>query len=531
MAQPRGKILGGSSGVNINFWTHASQKDINDWGKLGNKGWSWNEIFPYFIKSETYFPPTLDETNNDGFSFIDPALHGEHGPVKNSFPPFCGNISTSWNPTFETLGIHLNGDPKNGLALGSYNNLVTYEPKNASRSFAATAYYKPNARRPNLKILTDALVNKVVFGPVGDNREPLVASGLSFTAQGKKYIVGVTKEVIISAGTFQSPQLLELSGIGGKDLLTTHGIEVLKDNQNIGQNLQDHLVVPLGFQAAEGEATSEAFRNPDVFAAALETYRANHTGPLATGGPSALLSFAQILSSSKIGPVPYEKLTATNLARKDFPGLNHQHQLVLQKLLDPYEASVQELALTGGITPKFADNSTLLFSVDPVTAPNSYFSIFGILEHPFSRGSVHIISTNPTVAPAIDPNYLSHPLDLIVASAIALHLQTVAQTQPLASHLKNSGTVYQPGYKRLTEQNVADHVRSTFITEYHPIGTCAMQPAHQGGVVDERLRVYGTKNLRVIDASVFPLQVRANLQTLVYAVAERAADFIKEDNR
>lgn len=528
-------MLGGSSGVNLNFWTHASQKDIDDWGRLGNKGWSWNEIFPYFAKSETYYPPPPEEANIEKFSYIDPALHGEHGPVENSFPSFYGDISNSWSPTFETLGIRLNGDPKNGLALGPYNNLLSYEPKNASRSFAATAYYRPNARRPNLKVLTDAYVNKVIFAPLKDKRNNLVATGLSFTAQGKKYVVDARKEVIISAGTFQSPQLLELSGIGGKYLLRAHGIKVLKDNPNVGQNLQDHLMVPLGFQVAEGEATSEAFRNPSVFAAALENYRVNHTGPLATGGPSALLSFAQVLSSLPKDPLLHRKIPATILeCQNTTTGLsNQQHPLVLQKLLDPNEASAQELFLTGGITPQRADNATLLYTTDPLTSPGSYFTIFGVLEHPFSRGTVHIQSADPDTPPAIDPNYLSHPYDIAIASAIALHLQTLAQTFPLSSHLDRSGTVFQPGYKRLTTHNVASQVRATFFTEYHPVGTCAMLPARRGrgdgGVVDERLRVHGTANLRVVDASVFPLQVRGNLQTLVYAVAERAAAFVIED--
>ena len=531
MAHPRGKILGGSSGVNLNLWTHASQKDINDWGKLGNKGWSWASIFPSFAKSEKYLPPTAQEAAENDASYIDPAIHGKHGPVKNSFSPYQSSFSAAWDPTFETLGIKLNGDPKDGLALGPYHNLLSYDPVNASRSFAANAYYSPHANRPNLKILTAALVTKIIFAPVPEDGTSLVATGLSFTARGKNYVVNAKKEVIISAGTFQSPQLLELSGIGSRDLLEAHGIKVLQHNPNVGQNLQDHLLIPLGFQAAEGEFTTEAFRDPNVFAAALETYHVNHTGPLTAASASALLSYSQILSSSRRGPVPRQRLNASNSGDGDTPGLSEHYDLVLQKLLDPNEASAQELFFTCGENRQYGDIITLLFQSNPVTAPESYFTLFGILEHPFSRGSVHITSTDPTLLPAIDPNYLSHPLDLIVASSIALHLQTVAQTQPLASHLKNGGTVYQPGYQRLTEQNVADNVRATFSSEYHPIGTCAMQPAHKGGVVDERLRVYGTKNVRVVDASIFPLQVQANLQTLVYAVAERAADFIKADHQ
>ena len=164
-----------------------------------------------------------------------------------------------------------------------------------------------------------------------------------------------------------------------------------------------------------------------------------------------------------------------------------------------------------------------------MTYPGNYFSLLSILEHPFSRGSVHISSSDPTVYPAIDPNYLSNPLDLYVIAQDLLHLQQVARTPPLSTHLLDDGHVFQEGFYELDEQNVEAFVRNSFSSEYHPIGTCAMGPREEGGVVDERFRVHGTKGLRVVDASVFPLQVRGNLASLVYAVAERAADFVKED--
>lgn len=206
-----------------------------------------------------------------------------------------------------------------------------------------------------------------------------------------------------------------------------------------------------------------------------------------------------------------------------------QEALTLRKLHSPTEATAQELYLPGGIVPEPTGNVTTLFTPSQVTYPGNYFSMLAVLEHPFSRGSVHITSSDPSAYPAINPNYLSHPLDLQVISQILLHLQQVARTPPLANHLKDGGHVFQPGFYELNESNVKAFVRNSFSSEYHPIGTCAMGPRHEGGVVDERLKVHGTRNLRVVDASVFPLQVRGNLASLVYAVAERAADFVKED--
>ena len=546
-------MLGGSSGVNLNFWTHASQKDLDDWSTLGNCGWSWSRLFPYFAKSEAYssFPTTSpkvaipqqqafasahplqnENAEPDLAGYIHPSLHGTHGPIKNVVPNFYTSFADAWSPTFHNLGINLSGDPKDGLALGPYNNLVTMDPRRASRSYAATAYYPPSvAARPNLKVLTGALVTKILFADSASKTSGLLATGLRFTINGNSYTAHASHEVILSAGTFQSPQLLELSGIGGRSVLESQGIKLLYENPHVGENLQDHLLIPLGFEAKPGQFTTEEFRDPAAFIAALEKYTKNHTGPLATGGPSALISLKQILD---VTPNSFMNLTTLPLK---FPSSSNpksltekQHVLSLGSLLSPKEASAQFLFLPGGESPTQASNSTLLFSTDSKTSPGKYLTLYGVLEHPFSRGCVHITSPSPQNAPAINPAYLAHPLDLDLAAQIALMMQHLAQTPPLSNLLVDGGRRLQPGYNPLTTKNVKGEVRRTFSSEYHPIGTCAMHPSEkEGGVVDANLRVYGTKNVRVVDASVFPLLVRANIQTLVYAVAEKAADLIKED--
>lgn len=463
-----------------------------------------------------------------GLSEIDLSLHGQKGPVNNSFPTFYDDFQSTWDPSYKNLGITLNGDPKGGLALGPYENLVNHDPITAERSFAATAYYVPNAERPNLQVLTGALVTKIQFASKKTNEEPLTATGLSFTAAGKKYVAQARREVILSAGTFQSPHLLELSGIGAESILKPLGITVLKDNSNVGRNLQDHLIIPLGFQAAAGEFTKESLRDPALLAAVEAQYTQNRTGPLVTVGPVALLSLSQMLDSLPGRPISIRDILKRQ-HRFERSYLSGQDDLTLRKLLDPNIATGQILAFAGGDSPQFSNDSVKVFGqVDPATSPDNYFSLFGVLEHPFSRGSVHISSADPAVLPTVDPNYFSHPLDVAVSAAIALHLQTLGQTKPLASKLAGGGTIAQPGYESITLSNAADQVKKTFITSFHPVGTCAMLPADRGGVVDSRLKVYGTTNLRVVDASVFPLMVQSNLQTLVYAVAERAAEWIRE---
>ena len=190
------------------------------------------------------------------------------------------------------------------------------------------------------------------------------------------------------------------------------------------------------------------------------------------------------------------------------PDQLQQSQLVLQKLLDNTEASTQEIFLPGGIAPQFVNNASALFTPDPTTYPGNYFTMLAVLEHPFSRGSVHIVSSDPSVYPSIDPNYFSHPLDLFVISQATLHVQQVARTEPLSMHLKDRGSVFQPGYYELNEDNVEAFVKNNFSCVYHPMGTCAMGLRDRCGVVDEKMLVHGTGNLRVVDASIFPLQVK-----------------------
>jgi choline dehydrogenase len=235
-----------------------------------------------------------------------------------------------------------------------------------------------------------------------------------------------------------------------------------------------------------------------------------------TGASSGLLSCPQIGCSDLQQPTSFPKTTP--------PGLAAQY-----KLLSKYfqtEAVTQELTVDGGMSPQYANDTTKLFTT---SLTGNFFTLLGVLEHPFSRGSTHIQSSDQNVYPSIDPRYLSHPFDLAVLSKIALHLQVIAQTPPLSSLLVNNGTSYQSGYYALNEINVGEWIKKNLQSEYHPAGTCAMMPRDKGGVVDAKFKVYGVDGLRVVDASIFPMLPRGNLQTLVYAIAERAADWIKED--
>ncbi|KAJ0162093.1 L-sorbose 1-dehydrogenase [Colletotrichum tanaceti] len=517
VAHIRGKQLGGSSAMNFMFWTHPSRRDLDNWGALGNEGWSWDALAPYLRKSEAFLAPSAQQTSDLRLGYVDPGAHGTGGPIANEFPKVYSPFLQAWPRTMEKLGLGVKGDPRDGEALGGYVNLLNIA--NATRRYAANAYLGPARRRTNLKVETGALVSRI---RLEKSKNGVRATGVSWTQGAEKREAAASKEVILAAGSVASPQLLEVSGVGGWTLLKQHGVDVLVDNPNVGENLQDHVYVPLGFAVKPGLPTNEDYANATYFQEQLNLYLQNKTGRLSSAGASsALLSLKQIASSSS-STLDF----ASPSLKSGVPGgLADQYRLILRDLLES-EAVAQELTIEGGISPQFSSDTTKLFSAG---SPGNFLSLLGVLEHPFSRGSVHIRSADAAVHPRIDPRYLSHPLDVQLLKAVALHLQTVARTAPLRDLLQGGGGVYQPGYRALAADDVEGWVRAGVQSEYHPCGTCAMLPRSAGGVVDERLRVYGVEGLRVVDASVFPLIPRANIQSLVYAVAERAADFIKQD--
>jgi choline dehydrogenase len=213
--------------------SHASKNDIDNWGKLGNPGWNFEKMLPYYKKFETYNPPGEELGKALGTEIIDSSLHGTRGPVQITFPHGSSNLDAAWRPTFQTLGLGAEEDPRKGDTLGGYA-VLKFIDKEARRTTSASSYYAPNIGRQNLSVLTGAHVNRILFS---ESSEP-VAIGVSFSVAGKDYVVSASTEIILAAGSFQSPQILELSGIGSKELLQKHRIEVIVDNPNVGENLQ-----------------------------------------------------------------------------------------------------------------------------------------------------------------------------------------------------------------------------------------------------------------------------------------------------
>jgi choline dehydrogenase-like flavoprotein len=371
-------------------------------------------------------------------------------------------------------------------------------------------------------VLTGAQVLKINFDATKDGQ--LMASGVSFLAQGIEYIVKARREVILSAGTVQSPQILELSGIGSEDVLSKHGINVLINNPGVGENLQDHALAALAYEVADPNLSLDSLRDPGLLKTALESFQTEMSGPFASGvQASAFLPIVEFVSER--GKTELQTLLEDLPKGQESGGIKSQHSLLNQALLDPRESTSQLMLLPFQVHTESAHDQQALFNP---SAAGAYITLTAHIARPYSRGHVHIRSADPLDQPCIDPCYLSHPLDREILARHFRYLQTIARTEPLASKLATNGRTIPDGIPvDLDLASAKEEIKKVLTTQYHPIGTCAMMPLEKGGVVDAKLTVHGTVNLRVVDASVFPMQLRGNIQSTVYAIAEYAADMIK----
>ncbi|KAI4173725.1 MAG: hypothetical protein LQ348_006486 [Seirophora lacunosa] len=529
VAHPRGKTLGGSTAIHLGLMTYPSKSGIDSWEELGNKGWNFDTLRPYYKKFHTYCPPSKEVQDLLALDYMDEGLQGTSGPIKVSFGDFHGPLQKDWPETFQRLNKKFTADPLTGIGHGGHSNPASIDSKSKTRSHAGSDYYRPEVQnRENLRVLTEALVEKVILEK-SDN-DLVVAKGVRFTSGGKPQIVHANREVILAAGTFQSPQILELSGVGSRALLEQHGIESVVDNPFVGENLQDHAMATLSFEAADGIPTGDILRDPQIFAAAIEEYKTSKTGFLTAGTYcSAYMPVVDFLDQSgeaKLRELLDEYLPSNG--RSAFPAQKQQYEILRKTLQSKDDSSIHYIMAPFQINVHAGAKPTEYLIP---SSEGNYMTLCAALNHPFSRGSVHITSADPTEKPRIDPRYLSHPLDNEILARHVQYMEKLVAAEPLASLLKTGGRRI-PADKHVEELDAARSLGPQTITSnFHPTGTCAMMSPELGGVVNERLIVHGTSNLRVVDASIIPLEPRGNIQSSVYAIAERAADVIRQEMR
>lgn len=518
--------MGGSSAINAQAMIAPSKASMDAWARMGSRGWDWETIKTYYQKFHTLTLPSEAAKEYLGIDYVDENVRGKSGPIQASFPESQDPLAKAWVDTFKLLNYKLTDDPFSGKSTGGFSNAATIDPKTKERSYVTRAYYAPVSDRTNLHVITEAFVEKIILEHSSNG---VSASGVQFTHEQKSQKVEARREVILAAGAIQSPQLLELSGIGDAALLKSHGLEVYIDNRNVGENLQDHLFTGISYEVKEGVSTMDIMRrDPSIAQAAMQEYMTSKTGLLVSGTVESFAFLPVVEFLTPDGANILKQLLdkhLPNTANESFPGEKLHHDFI-RSILE----SKDETSASFFMSPIYASLNTIpLDKLSKESSPSEdYVSLMASLLHPFSRGSVHINSAKYTDKPTIDPKYLSHPLDAELFGRHLQYLETIAESEPLASFIKPGGQRSVPSIKDLAAAKA--FLRASAISNWHPTSTCSMMPKEIGGVVNERLVVHGTRNLRVVDASIMPIIPRGNPQSTVYAVAERAADIIKEDH-
>ncbi|KAL9086349.1 MAG: hypothetical protein Q9165_007135 [Trypethelium subeluteriae] len=493
-----GKALGGTSTVNGATYIRAEVAQIDAWEKIGNAGWNWSSLWPYYKKSEHIQPPTPSQAAH-GITY-EPSAHGIDGPlaVGWSIHDAPANTTAIIAQTWNKLGYPTLQDDNTGNLRGFYVWPRTLNRTADIRADAARAYYWPVSDRENLHAYTFTTADQIVWDeakvkPCGYGSGSF-ASGVRVTASdGTKQAVRASREVVLSAGSLRSPVILEQSGIGNPQILSHHGIQTKIALPGVGENLQDQANQDLVYTNSLNLSSTE-WPPFGTFATANDLFGSN---------TSAIESYIR----SQI-PIYASRIAAQSN--------NSTTQAIQEKLLTLQTNLVftQQVPVAEIITAPFPTSLTISF--------------WDLL--PFSRGSVHITPQfiNGSAQPAINPNFFMIDKDAIFQTAIARQSRQAAHTSPLADIAPseiapNTTTVPVDA----SDAQWLAWLKATYVPNSHPLGTCAMMARELGGVVDPELMVYGTRNVRVVDASILPYQIDGHLTSTLYAVAERASDIIR----
>ena len=469
---PRGKVLGGSTAINAMVFVRGQPGDFDDWRAAGNPGWSYAEVLPYFRKLEDHCLGASE-------------YHGAGGPVHVSDPsasvhPLCGTFIAAC----ESLGVPRTYDFNGAQTEGAGVWQVTI--KDGVRASAASAYLRPALERGNLEVRLRAQATRVLFtGTRASGVEYLQgAARAAGGARGERRQASARREVLLAAGAINSPQLLELSGIGAAPLLQQLGIPVVHDNPAVGQGLQDHLAVSYFYRSRVPTLNDELAPWYGKLKAAWR-YALSRSGPLA-------------MSINQAGAFVRSR-----------PELGRPN---LHIYFNPASYS----STTEGASRRI---------MNPDSYPGFLMSFNTC--RPTSRGSVHIRSADPLSAPAIVPNSLSTSDDVQDVFDGARVLRAIAAAAPLAAVIESER---QPGTAVVSDAAVLGDFRQRAGSVFHASGTCAMGADARTAVLDARLKVRGVSGLRVADASAFPNVTSGNTNAATIMLGEKAADLILEDS-
>ncbi|KAJ7231169.1 aryl-alcohol oxidase-like protein [Mycena haematopus] len=477
----RGYLLGGCSSHNGMVYTRGAAEDWDRYANLtGDEGWSWNQIFPYFLKNEQWTSPA---DNHDTQGQFNPAVHGTDGPISVSLTGF------SWSD-FEQRVIQttnelpddfpFNLDMNSGKPLGI--GWLQYTIGGGERSSSATGYLEPGIiQRPNLDVLLHAQVSKLVnfTESRSSGMNPVGHAGTSL------FVAKASKEIILSAGPIGTPQILLNSGIGNRTALEALGIPTLLDLPSVGKNASEHAYLPMSWAVNSNQTVDSITQNATLFNEAFAEWNSSHTGPFVDAGSGIHAGWLRLNVDSPVFDVHADPS----------PGPDAPH----------FEILFQPSGISG--------------------TPGNFISVTPAMVSPVSRGSVTLSSNDPFAAPLIDLGLLTSEFDaLALRESIQLVLKFLSA--PAWNGYLGAPTV---DLTALSPTELTEYVRATAAPGYHVVGTAGMSPqGAQYGVVDPDLSVKGIFGLRAIDASVLPIVPAAHTQAATYVVAERGADLVKQ---
>ncbi|GAA6200052.1 choline dehydrogenase [Aquicoccus sp. SU-CL01552] len=457
--QPRGKALGGSSAINAMLYVRGHRSDYDGWADLGCDGWSWDEVLPYFRRAET------NQRGADDF-------HGDAGPLQVSDQNDPRPLSRAFVEAATEMQHRRSADFNTGdnEGVGLYQVTQFHDPaRRGERCSAAAAYLHPVMDRPNLTVITRAHATRLLF----DGKR---ATGVTYRRGRAEKAVRARREVLLCGGTFNSPQLLQLSGVGNPDDLRPHGIETVHELPGVGRNLQDHLDFILAHKSKDTDNFGIGAKATANLVRHILRWRRD-------GGGMVTTPFAEGAGFLKTDPA---------LDRPD---------IQLHFVISIVDDHARKLHLGHG------------------------FSCHVCALRPYSRGTVTLESADPLAAPAIDPQFLSDPRDLETTIKGARMARAILQAPALAPYRDKELFGVRDG---LSDATWASHIRARADTIYHPVGTCRMG-VDEMAVVDPTLRVRGLQGLRVVDASVMPTLIGGNTNAPTIMIAEKAADMIRAE--
>jgi len=454
--QPRGKVLGGSSSINGLLYVRGQHEDYDRWRQRGNAGWGYEDVLPYFKKAENQQRGADQYHGTGGPLPVSDWRH--HDPLSEAFVKAAGEAGIAFNPDF-------NGARQEGAG---FFQSTTRRGRRASSAFS---YLRPAKHRGNLRIETDALAQRILF-------EGRRARAVEYRQRGELRTVRARREILVSSGAYNSPQLLQLSGVGPADLLRSHGIDVVLDSPGVGNDLQDHLQVRIVMRCPQRVTLNDIVNHPVRRAMAGVQWAALRRGPLtiAAGTSGAFFKTSPRLASPDI-QIHFIPFSTDRMGEKLHP-------------FSGFTASVCQL-------------------------------------RPESRGTLRIKSADPSQPPEIRINYLATETDRRAFIDGIKILRGILAKPALKQYVTEE--VY-PGAKIVSDDDILAFCRQTGSTVYHPTSTCRMGNDALA-VVDQRLKVRGIEGLRVVDASIMPDLMSGNTNAPTIMIAEKASDMILQDAR